>query len=145
MQNLPNQTNPYSNLMVTAVFFRCLQQVALRALTSSCFLYSLSTSNSEQQGLCGSMSECPTIKDFRITFLQFTKQQFQRTLLSLRSCVARRLAVNDKPSYIRHTEGMSVMVFAMRSNLRFRSSSLDSTVSRNQIVILVPRQSSERW
>ena len=140
-----NQTNPYSNLMVTAVFFCCLQQVALRTFTSSYFLYSLSISNSEQQGLCGSMSECPTIKDFRITFIQFTKQQFLRTLLSLRSCVARRLAVNGRPSYIRHTEGMAVMVFAMRSNLRFRSSSLDSTVSRNQIVILVPRQLSERW
>lgn len=145
MQNLQNQTNPYSNLMVTAVFFCCLQQVALRTFTSSYFLYSLSISNSEQQGLCGSMSECPTIKDFRITFIQFTKQQFLRTLLSLRSCVARRLAVNGRPSYIRHTEGMAVMVFAMRSNLRFRSSSLDSTVSRNQIVILVPRQLSERW
>lgn len=145
MQNLQNQTSPYSNLMVTAVFFCCLQQVALRTFTSSYFLYSLSISNSEQQGLCGSMSECPTIKDFRITFIQFTKQQFLRTLLSLRSCVARRLAVNGRPSYIRHTEGMAVMVFAMRSNLRFRSSSLDSTVSRNQIVILVPRQLSERW
>lgn len=145
MQNLQNQTNPYSNLMVTAVFFCCLQQVALRTFTSSYFLYSLSISNSEQQGLCGSMSECPTIKDFRITFIQFTKQQFLRTLLSLRSCVARRLAVNGRLSYIRHTEGMAVMVFAMRSNLRFRSSSLDSTVSRNQIVILVPRQLSERW
>lgn len=145
MQNLQNQTNPYSNLMVTAVFFRCLQQAALRALTSSCSLYSLSTSNHEQQGLFGSMSECPTIKGFRITFIQFAKQQFQRTLLSLRSGVARRLAVNGKPSYIRHTEGMAVMVFAMRSNQRFRSSSLDSTVSRNQIVILAPRQSSERW
>lgn len=89
--------------------FRCLQQVALRTLTSSYFLYSLSTSNSEQQGLCGSMSECPTIKDFRVTFIQFTKQQFQRTLLGLRSCVTRRLAVNGKPSYIRHTEGMAVM------------------------------------
>lgn len=145
MQNLQNQTNPYSNLMETAVFFCCFQQVALRTFTSSYFLYSLSISNSEQQGLCGSMSECPTIKDFRITFIQFTKQQFLRTLLSLRSCVARRLAVNGRPSYIRHTEGMAVMVFAMRSNLRFRSSSLDSTVSRNQIVILVPRQLSERW
>lgn len=72
---------------------------------------------------------------FRITFMQFTKQPFQRTLLCFRSGVARSLAVSGKSSDIRHTDGMAVMVLAMRSNMRLRSSTLDGTVSRNHIVI----------
>ena len=72
---------------------------------------------------------------FRITLMQFTKQPFQRTLLCFRSCVARSLAVGGKSSYIRHTDGMAVMVLAMRSNLRLWSSTLNGTVNRNHIVI----------
>ena len=72
---------------------------------------------------------------FRITFVQFTKQPLQRTLLCFRSGVARSLAVSGKSSDIRHTDGMAVMVLAMRSNLRLRSSTLDGTVNRNHIVI----------
>ena len=71
----------------------------------------------------------------RILLMQFTKQRSQRTLLSLRSGVARGLAVAGKPSYIRHTDRVSVMVLAMRTDLRLRSSSLYGTVSRNHIVI----------
>ena len=67
--------------------------------------------------------------------MQFTKQPFQRTLLNLRSGVARSLAVGGKSSYIRHTDGMAVMVLAMRSNLRLWSPTLDGAVSRNHIVI----------
>lgn len=72
---------------------------------------------------------------FRITLMQFTKQPFQRTLLCFRSGVARSLAVSGKSSYIRHTDGMAVMVLAMRSNLRLWSSTLNGTVNRNHIVI----------
>ena len=72
---------------------------------------------------------------FRITFMQFTKQPFQRTFLCFRSGVARSLAVSGKSSYIRHTDGMAVMVLAMRSDLRLWSPTLDGTVSRNHIVI----------
>lgn len=72
---------------------------------------------------------------FRITFMQFTKQPFQRTLLRFRSCVARGLAVSGKSSYICHTDGMAVMILAMRSNLRLWSSTLNGTVNRNHIVI----------
>lgn len=72
---------------------------------------------------------------FRITLMQFTKQPFQRTLLCFRSGVARSLAVSGKSSYIRHTDGMAVMVLAMRSDLRLWSPTLDGTVSRNHIVI----------
>ena len=72
---------------------------------------------------------------FRITFMQFTKQPFQRTLLCIRSGVAKSLSVSGKSSYICHTDGMAVMILAMRSNLRLRSSTFDGTVSRNHIVI----------
>lgn len=72
---------------------------------------------------------------FRITLMQFTKQPFQRTLLCFRSGVARSLAVSGKSSYIRHTDGMSVMVLAMRPDSLLWSSTLDGTVSRNHIVI----------
>ena len=60
--------------------------------------------------------QCP-----QISTMQFLKQPSQRLLLCLRPCVARSLAVIGKSSYIRHTDGMSVMVLAMRSSGRPRS------------------------
>ena len=72
---------------------------------------------------------------FRITLMQFTKQPFQRTLLCLRSGVTRSLAVTGKTSYICNTNRMSVMILAMRTDLRLRSTPFNSAVGRNNIMI----------
>ena len=72
---------------------------------------------------------------FRITLMQFTKQPFQRTLLCFRSGVTRSLAVTGKTSYICNTNRMSVMVLAMRTDLRLRSTPFNSAVGRNNIMI----------
>ena len=122
--------------MVIAVFFRCLQQATLRALKTSYPLYSLCTSNPEQQGFVWIKFRVSYDQSFRRTFIKFTKQTFQHTLLSLRSGVARSLAVNGKPSYICHTEGMAVMILAIRSNQYLWSPTLNGTVCGNHIVIL---------
>lgn len=67
--------------------------------------------------------------------MQFTKQLFQRTLLCFHSGVARSFAICGKSSYIRHTDGMAVMILAMRSNQHLQLPTLDGTVSGNHIVI----------
>lgn len=72
---------------------------------------------------------------FRITLMQFTKQPFQRTLLCFRSGVTRSLAVTGKTSYICNTNRMSVMILAMRTDLRLRSTPFNSAVGRNNIMI----------
>ena len=72
---------------------------------------------------------------FRITLMQFTKQPFQRTLLCFRSGVTRSLAVIGKTSYICNTNRMSVMILAMRTDLRLRSTPFNSAVGRNNIMI----------
>ena len=72
---------------------------------------------------------------FRISLMQFTKQPFQRTLLCLRSGVTRSLAVTGKTSYICNTNRMSVMILAMRTDLRLRSTPFNSAVGRNNIMI----------
>ena len=77
----------------------------------------------------------PHDKRLRILLMQSLQQCSQRTLLSLRSCVARSLAVTGKTSYIRHPDRMSVMIFAMRPDLFLRTSTLNSAVSRNHIMI----------
>ena len=73
-----------------------------------------------------------------ITFMQILQQTSQRTLLCLRSGVARSLAVTGKTSNIRHPDRMSVMIFAMRPDLFLRTTTLNSAVSRNHIVISTP-------
>ena len=77
----------------------------------------------------------PHNQRFRITFMQFLKQPSQRTLLCLRPCVARSLAVTGKTSYICNTNRMSVMIPAMRTDLFFRSTPFNSAVGRNNIMI----------
>ena len=72
---------------------------------------------------------------FRITLMQFTKQPFQRSLLCFRSGVTRSLAVTGKTSYICNTNRMSVMILAMRTDLRLRSTPFNSAVGRNNIMI----------
>ena len=73
-----------------------------------------------------------------ITFMQILQQTSQRTLLCLRSGVAMSLAVTGKTSNIRHPDRMSVMISAMRPDLFLRTSTLNSAVSRNHIVISTP-------
>ena len=72
---------------------------------------------------------------FRITLMQFTKQPFQRSLLCFRSGVTRSLAVTGKTSYICNTNRMSVMILAMRTDLRLWSTPFNSAVGRNNIMI----------
>lgn len=84
--------------MVAAVFFRSLQQTSLHALAlrvqTSVLPHHIKFRTT---GVVWIKVRVFYYQRFRITFIQFTKQSFQRTLLSLRSSVARSLAVNGKP------------------------------------------------
>lgn len=107
-----NQTNPYSILMVLPHYIK-----------------------PRTKGFVWIKVRVSHYQRFRITFMQFTKQPFQRTLLCFRFGVVRSLAVSGKSSYICHTNRMAVMVLAMRSNLHLWLSTLDGTVNMNHIVI----------
>lgn len=70
-----------------------------------------------------------------IAFKQLIQQFPQRHFLSLRPGVARRLAIPCQSAHVCHTNGVTVMMPAVSTYSRLRSSHLHTSVHRNDIMI----------